>query len=348
MKTYSLSILVLVLVAASSWAVQDGSGLQTSVAVDIAGQAGLEKGSGASDRLDLREAEVAFMSPVDHLFEGMASFAAHYEGTGVANVEVHEAYIGSSKIIPRSRFRVGQYFLGIGRLNQFHRHDWPFITAPKVQREFLDTEGVLDTGIEYAYLLPVPHFIEVTGGMTNGFVFGHSHTAGLRPLFPTHYGRIASYFSLPWDGGTQIGLNYLGRRAADGSRMTLLGFDVTAKWKHNQVLQFFFQSEIWYRTRTSENSIGFYVYPQYYLGENFYLGLRVDYFKVLKDSTGATDPSSEWALVPTVSYKPSEFSTIRLAYNYIPKFQNSHNFQTDRYFEAQAIFILGSHPAHDF
>jgi len=351
---YFFLFIALALAYVSAPAASDGSGLKTSVGLDVVGQAGLNSTSGASDRLDVREFEVMLYAPADHLFDGMGSIAAHYEGTGIPQVELHEAYLGSSKLIPRSRFRAGQYFLGIGRLNQVHRHDWPFISAPKVHKEFFDAEALLDTGIEYSYLLPIPHFLEVTAGVTNGFVYGHDHSAGSRPLVPTNYLRTVTYFSLPWDGGTQIGLNYLGRRGGEGTQRTILGVDLTAKWKEGALLNFLLQSEIWYRVLTpkggtTQKAFGLYLYPQYYLGENLFLGLRVDYYSVLNltDAFGSPVKSVELNFVPTVTYRPSEFSSIRLAYNLKPEFQGGAS-TTGHHLELQGVIVLGAHPAHDF
>lgn len=352
--TKNLTLLILLAICAFAKAEQNGSGLQISAAADIGGQFGLHQGSGASDRIDPREAEILLFAPIDHLFEGNLSFAGHYEG-GNPQIELHEAFVGSTKLIPRSRFRVGQFFLGIGRLNQFHRHDWPFMTAPKVHRTFFAEEGALDTGAEYSYLLPVPFFLEITAGITNGYVFGHSHAAGVKPYFPTHYLRLANYQSLPGNGGMQIGLNYLGRKSETAETMTLLGIDLTAKWKEGAVLNFLLQSEVWYRIESprggmTKRAIGAYVFPQYYIGENLFAGVRVDYFSHIAapDATGATSKNFDLDFVPTLTYKPSEFSTMRLVYNHNLNYMVDHFTDSERYVELQAIFILGAHPAHDF
>jgi hypothetical protein len=194
---------------------QKGTGLDIAAAVDIAGQFGPE----GSRRIDAREAEFVFFAPIDHLFDGMLSFAAHKEPTGFF-AEVHEAYIGSTKLIPRSRFRLGQFFLGFGRLNQFHRHDWPFTTAPKYHTQFFAFEAASDTGVEYSWLTPLPFYLDLTIGLTNGWTFGHAHGFGTFPQAPTHYLRALTYFDLPGKGGIQTGLNYVGRRDDQGTGFT--------------------------------------------------------------------------------------------------------------------------------
>ena len=354
MRTLILLCLVVVSQAASGQG--DGSGLQISAGVDVVGEAGFRRNSGATDKITAREVEITLYAPADHLLDGMLSFAAHGdEGPAIPNVELHEAWLGSTKLIPRSRFRLGLFFLGVGRLNQYHRHDWPFISAPRVHREFFGAEAALDTGAEYSILLPTPFFLELTAGMTNGFVFGHDHSAGSRPLMPTNYARLVTYTSLPSDGGAQIGLNYLGRRGNEGTGRTMLGVDFTAKWRETKVTQFLLQSEVWYRSLTPrgsdlQNALGFYVYPNYYLGGDLFAGLRLDFFSTInqKDAFGASVKNFELGAVPTLTWKPSEFSTFRLAYNVKPEYERDRFVRTNHYLEAQASIILGAHPAHDF
>ena len=352
MNTKTKAAVITLLASLTAFA-ENGTGLQTSIAVDIVGQAGVGGTPNSTNQLQVRGAEALFYGPIDHNFDGLMSFAAHAEG-GIPSVSLHEATVGSTKLIPRSRFRIGQYFLGFGRLNQFHQHDWPFITAPKVHQTFFAKEGVLDTGVEYTYLLPVPFFLELTGGVTNGFIFGHDHSAGARPAIPTHYLRTVTYASLPGDGGSQIGVNYVGRKANDGTQMTLFGVDVTAKWKEATVTQFLFQSEVWHRALSgrsspTENSLGFYLYPQAYLGENIFAGLRFDYFSILnqKDAFGTPLTNYEMSFIPTLTYRSSEFAQFRLAYSYSPS-NVAGSSRTSHLVEAQAVILLGAHPAHDF
>jgi hypothetical protein len=348
MKKFGLALLCFLTLNAT--AEQKGTGLDISAAVDGVGQFGPE----GTNRIDAREAEFVLFAPVDHLFEGQVSFSAHTETTG-AFAEVHEAFLSSSRLIPRSRFRVGQFFLGFGRLNQFHRHDWPFTTAPEVHSQFFAAEAAKDTGFEYSWLTPLPFYLDLTVGVTNGWVFGHAHTLGTKPLNPVHYLRALTYFDLPWKGGIQTGLNYVGRTNDRGNGFTYLGLDATAKWREAQVMKFLLQAEFWLRLErpkagTPVDTFGFYLYPEYGLGEGFSAGLRFDYLSVtsLKFATGGKTPNFQAALVPQITWKPSEFSTIRLSYTYRADYSVDRYVGYGRFLELQTVFILGAHPAHDF
>jgi hypothetical protein len=333
---------------------QDSSGLKISAAVDLLGSYKADKDSTAEDSFGPREAEIVLTAPIDPSFDGFFSVAAHREG-GEAVVELHEAFIRTTRLIPRSNVRAGQFFLGVGRLNRLHRHEWPIITAPKVHTEFFGEEGALDSGLEYTWLAPLPFFLESTFGVTNGFTYGHAHDEGEKPKQPTHYARLATYTEMPGNGGAQTALNYLSRTDATGTRMTLAGLDLTAKWREAGVLNFLLQSEVWHRTWApegveAEKTLGAYVLPQYALDVQYYLGLLLDYYSVLtlKDAIGQSLDNSVIGLVPTLTYKASEFSTLRLAYHHTKSTREDQPDLTERRVEFQANFTIGAHPAHDF
>lgn len=336
-----------------AWA-GDSGGLQLSASGDIWGRIGnTSYGEGASGRIDPREVELTLFAPVDHLFEGNLSLAAHRE-SGQAFFEIHEATLSTSTLIPRTRVKVGQYFLGIGRLNRFHRHDWPFISAPKVHSNFFGEEGVLDSGIEVGVLLPLPFYLDLSFGVTNGWTFGHSHSDGTKPQTPTHYLRLETFAAIDDQSGIQAGLNYLGRTTDSAHRYQYLGLDLTGKQREGKKVKLLVQSEVWYRIyepagASTENTLGFYVYPQIALGEDWSLGLRGDYYSVLslKDALDRPIANSTWAAVPTLTFQPSEFTKIRLSPQ-IEWVQAASGFSQEQSVEFQFTFILGAHPAHDF
>lgn len=318
-------------------------GLQMSAVVDLLGQGALGPSSTAAKRFDMREAEISFFSPADTWWNGTLSSAAHLE-SGELNFEVHEAFLGSSKLIPRVRGRVGLFFLGVGRLNSFHRHDWPFPTAPRVHSTFFDAEGAADTGAELSWLLPLPFYLDFTAGMTNGWNWGHAHSVGTAPAFPTHYTRLATSFEVPGGGTSLVGINYVGRVSSTQSGQYLFGIDGTFKWREGKTLLFLLQTEGWWRalrplagTGTAEDDFGLYIFPQVGLSSAWKVGVRLDSYAVV--NIGGVAPI--YAVVPVVSWEPSEFTRFRTAF--------TQEWPTgDRMIELQVSFILGAHPAHDF
>lgn len=341
----------------------DGSGLKVSGSVDVVGSFKGNALSTAPDRLDVREAEFMIYGPIDHLFDGQLTLAAHPEG-GIANFEIHEAYASTSRLLPRTRIRVGQYFLAIGRLNHLHRHEWPFVSAPMIHQKLFGDEGVIDTGGEFSWIAPLPFFLDLTVGAANGWVFGHAHDAGAKPRQPTHYTRIGSYSTLPFEGGLQWGGSALKRRDAWGGTTAISGMDATAKWRAGSYLRWLIQSEFWRREQRlrqlggdggpSEVLEGMYLLVQHGLSQSFSVGLRGDWYGVptMKDAFGASLHYNEYGLIPAVTWRPSEFASWRLSGTYqTTRTDNTTDAWRNRPrlgFELQTTFNLGAHPAHEF
>lgn len=334
--------------------------LNLGAAVDTLGSGGFDKGQ--ENQVNVRSAEVMIYGPVDHIFDGALNLAGHNHD-GDFHFELHEGYIGSSKLIPQSRFRIGKFLLNVGRLNSYHQHDWPFVTAPKVYREFfnpgasiLQAEGVADTGLEYSWLLPTSRYIDITFGVTNGYCYGDCETPGGKPPYPLHYIHPTTFFDYGDGKGLLVGATYLGRKSAAGQKTNLFGLDATYKVREGKRLKWLLQSELFYQIQTvtdydSSKKIGFYVYPQYGFNDQWSFGLRLDGFSQLNmkdDTTKEKLHDLDYALVPTVSYKPSEFSTVRLAYAHEVDTTQGRDNKMDRIVQLQLIYVLGAHPAHEF
>lgn len=354
---YPLIALLLIIAASLPvWAQMNpmnGTGLQTSVAVETLWKQG-KAGPGRSDMAEVRGAELMLFAPVDQYFDGVLNLAAHPENTGSV-FEIHEAYIQSSKLIPRAKFRAGKFFLAVGRLNSVHRHDWPFTSAPKVHETFFHSEAVNDTGVEFNVMLPTSFYWSVTAGLTNGRTFGHAHDLGEKPEVPVHYIRSAHYWDLPQQGGLQVGFNYLGRTNAAGTEFTYLGIDSVAKWREGSFFRWLIQSEIWMRTQSprggdSETLLGAYVFPKYGLSQTWSLGVRGDLLTnlSLQDIKGNHVSNATLALVPTLTWQASEFSRVSLSYTQEMVDPGAGKVQTRNAIEVLMTFIIGAHPAHLF
>ena len=315
--------------------------------MDLVGEFAANKETEAADKLLPRGVELSLYGAIDHLFDGHVSLAAHQE-EGVAVFEIHEAYISSPRLVNGLNLKLGQYFIGIGRLNRIHMHEWPFISAPVVQKKFFDTEGVLDNGVEASYLLPLPFYLDVTVGVTNGFVYGHAHNEGKKPKSPTSYARLATFHSFG-DFDVKPAINYLQRKAEDGTLTSIAGGDVTAKLKPSKTLIWLLQGEYWQRTvkrdhAKAEKDAGGYAYLQYGFTSQVSMGARFDYYSV----TSSELKNSITAYVPGIGYQASEFSHWRFALNHeISSVEHQEDVKRT-FFEVQSTFILGAHPAHAF
>jgi hypothetical protein len=304
-------------------------------------------------RVDVRSAEFMLYGAIDPLFDGRINFAGHTEG-GEFSWGLHEGFVSSSKLIPSSRFKIGKFFLGIGRLNQFHQHDWYFTTAPKAHEMFFADEGVADTGIEYSYLLPTDHFFEITLGVTNGSCYGHCHGEGPKPARPLFYIHPVTFFEFSTQAGLQLGLSYLNRKDHARVETHLAGFDMTFKKRDGKRLTWLTQSEFYYQDIYSverRRAVGGYHLTQYGVGEQWYLGLRLDALSELDlkfQTTGEGRRDFDYAIVPIATWKPSEYSTLRFSYNFDVNTTQGDEDTRSHLVQVQFAYILGAHPAHDF
>ncbi len=320
--------------------------LKTSLAADFVTE---------EDHLWLRSAELMLYGAVDHRFDGRLTLAAH-EYQGQYMFEVHEAFLSSSRWLPRGQIKVGHFFLNIGRLNQFHQHDWPFLSTPRVHREFLDFEAVADTGVEISYLLPGSQFLELTLGVTRGYNWGHTHTKGLRPQMPIHYLHPNFFVDLGRGQGLLLGTTYVGHVENSGLRRSLVGLDATYKWRQGRVLKYHLQSEIWYerinpQVTEARERVGAYFFPEYGLDEQWSAGLRLDLFSDLSRrfvTTGERQENLDVTFIPTLTFRHSEFALFRLAYAYDLRTAQGESDRRHQELQLQLTFILGDHPAHEF
>ncbi len=349
--------LILVTLSLLSLPIQamDTSGLEVSLSGDMVYSQGLNETSGANEKLKMRGAEMSFFAPIDHRFDGNLTAAAHDEN-GETVFELHELYLASTKMIPRSRFKIGQYFLGIGRINHIHQHDWPFIEAPKVHETFLDEEGVFDAGVEYGYLLPTDFYLDLTVGLTSGHRFGHAHTSGSKPLVPTHYLKLATFNEFSSTNGLLFSLSYLGRTDEQKNQTKLTGAEIVAKWREGKRLIYQIISEAWFRTQKDRlesvsEQVGLYVFNQYGFSSDFLLGLRLDAFKDLSKRNAITNKkinNIDYGSSLELTWNSSEFVKTRLGLSHSFTREEGLTSGKDTKAMAQFVFILGAHPAHSF
>lgn len=346
---------LVMLVAPASQAQIDLGGLKVSSAIDLLADLGIQNPLTDGGRARVRGFELSTYAPVDQLLDAQLTIAGH-DASGQTEIELHEAFVASSRLIPRTRVKAGRFFLGAGRLNQFHSHDWPFTSAPKSHTTFFSDEGVNDTGLEVGHLLGANTPIDLVAGVTNGWTYGDSATGGRRPLAPTHYLHPTIFFSLDESDGMLVGLTYLGRTDADSVRTRLTGFDLTRKKRVGKRIEQLLQTEVYYRTQSSsslalEEEVGGYVFAEWSIGEDgLAAGIRLDGYSQLSltDASGGRRGNLEWAAVPQLAYRASEFSTLRCSYHYGAIARQDDSPHIEQRIDLQLVALFGAHPSHDF
>ncbi|MBG60294.1 MAG: hypothetical protein CMJ16_07540 [Peredibacter sp.] len=336
---------------------------------DIVGTANSESEL-ASDAI-VREFEISANSNIDHIWEGTLTLSKHQEPgqTEDSPAEVHEAFVFSNSIIEQGHLKLGKFFLGVGRINRFHRHDWAFTNAPYYHEQFFGTEGVKDTGVEYSKLLSTERYINLTLGLTNGREFVHSHEHDHEegeeheemgnPHVPTHYARLSSFKEFSTTEGFEYGVNYIGRTDSEGTSFSYKGLDFIFKNRVGKYVDTLTQAELWQRTTTGEgettNDLGAYIYFEKGMDQNHSYGFRLDYYR--PDSEEHDEEEEEhhhgieiddelFTAGFSYIYTNSEFLKTRFTVSRSEGYLVDDKEVGNTKASLQLVFSIGAHPAH--
>lgn len=323
--------------------------------------------------------EVVFEGAVDPYFRGQSNIIFQIDKDGESFLEVEEAYLTSMSLPLNLQVKAGTFFTEFGRLNQFHPHVWDFADQPLVNGRFLSPDGLRNPGARLSWLAPTSNYTELyftvqnsQGETVRSFrfeedgmgLFGREAVeTRVRAMEDLLYvPRIATSFDL-----TEEQTILLGASAAFGPNSTgtdkdtiIYGLDMFWKWKSKYAAGGFpfvtWQTEVMGRRFEAGKDINaglpdevldnWGAYSQILWGfkKRWVAGLRGDY---VDGDQGATDPLGfeRWRLSPNLTFYPSEFSKIRLQYNYDDILGND---SSEHSVILQFEFLLGSHGAHKF
>ena len=122
----------------------------------IAGFLTPDEGVGPGERnFNLGESEVTLSANVDPYFMGSLTVAITSEN----EVEVEEAYFRTLALPAGLTIKGGQFFSGLGYLNEVHGHAWDFIDQPLVYQAFFGGQ-LAQVGLQAKWLAPTDLFLE--------------------------------------------------------------------------------------------------------------------------------------------------------------------------------------------
>jgi hypothetical protein len=317
----------------------------------------------------LGEAEVNAFANVDDLFFGNLTLAFARDA-GVSKVEVEEAFIQTTSLPWGFQATAGQMFSDIGYLNSFHAHADDFADRPLVYRAFL-ADQFKDPGVRLSWVAPADTYVRVGVEAFRGDSFPASDAqvrgTGARSAFVRVGGDIGQEIS--YLTGVSWLRTYANNRAVDTSPERFGGSTdigiahLVVKWSPdgNPVQRNLkWQTEI-FRTHMNgdfralgpfdQSSYGFYSQLVYKFMPRWKAGYRYDwltsgdvdlaiYGGTTLDDQGH-DPSRHTAMI---EYDHSEFSRLRLQYNY----DRSRPDRMDHQLLLQYTATLGAHPAHQY
>lgn len=333
-----------------------------------------------------RNIELALDGAVDPYFEGFANIVFKLDNNNETSVEAEEVFGQTTSLPFGLQAKGGQFFSPFGRLNPTHPHTWDFVDAPLVNGLMLGPDGLRGVGAQIAWVIPTPFYAQALVAVQNGqggtaYSFRNPGDDG------TFYGRQtidrqadglsdmaiaprleASYDLTPTQtilGGVSaaFGSNDTG----ENTRTQIYGADLFYKWKPANAEGGWpfvkWQSEALIRRYeagqglddsfpTAETFDDWGAYSQVVWGfhKGWSAGFRGDY--VHMESSDITDDpqrQSRCRLSADLSWYPSEFSKLRLQYNY--DMLKSTDFEPSS--DENSLFLmyefsLGAHGAHKY
>ena len=320
--------------------------------------------------------ETVLEGAVDPYFYGFGDIVYQIDKDGESFLEVEEAYLTSMSLPLNLQVKAGTFFTEFGRLNPFHPHVWDFADQPLVNGRFLGPDGLRNPAVRLSWLAPTENYTELfitvqdsQGETAHSFrneeaLFGREAVeTRVRAMEDMLYvPRITTSFEVTDETTVLLGASAaFGPNSTGTDKNTLIyGFDMFWKWKSAYAAGGFpfvtWQTEIMGRRFEAGEDINaglsdevldnWGIYSQVLWGfkKRWVAGIRGDY---VDGEEEAFDPLGfeRWRLSPNLTFYPSEFSKIRLQYNYDDILGND---STEHSVFLQFEFLLGSHGAHKF
>jgi hypothetical protein len=205
----------------------------------------------------LQNVELSFLGAIDPYLIGETHLIYFLDPEGESQFEVEEAFVQTIALpfgLDDLGFQIeaGHFFTEFGRINPVHPHAWDWQDQPIVLSRFFGPDGMRGVGARLGWLLPVPWFSELHGGVQNaqgetmqsflasdeafeerpvgGRPFASAGTRSLADL--VYLLRWVNGFELGDDWAGQIGLSGLYGPNATGSdgETWIYGADAVLKW----------------------------------------------------------------------------------------------------------------------
>jgi hypothetical protein len=317
-----------------------------------------EEGDAIDDRFNLREIELDFRAAIDAWADGVLMVALESESPGEYEIGIEEGY-ATLKRLPGLeaaplglRLTAGRFRPEFGRMNQVHTHDLPQTTRPRSLVTFLGEEGFVENGILAEAYIPTPgdnNSLAASMAVLNGGSIAvgedndgenlafNGHLEWFWDLAPGHDLELGSSI---WSGKSD---------AAGDLDSRLYGADFTYKWKpyrQGEWRSFLLSGELYVADLDevgggSSTPMGYYLWTQYQINGNNYVGVRYDFAEQLDDEDAETDSyAAFW------SYYTTEFLRLRIGYEY----SESDVEELDELGTAwlELNFVFGSHPVEPY
>lgn len=328
-------------------------------------------------------AELTLDGAVDPYFKGFANIVYKLEPDGETGVELEEVYVLTTSLPWNLQLKAGQFFAEFGRQNPQHPHAWAFVDQPLVLNRMFGPDGLRSQGARLSWLPPTSWYSEAmltvlnsTGG--TAFSFRSDESSEIHGGVPNDGGvedagdflvipRLSASFDLTETQTLLLGVSggFGPNSSGPDADTQIYGADLFWKWKSATAMQGFpfvsFQAEGLLRKydaaqRVSlEDSVltlpnqeltdrGMYAQLLWGIQPRWVVGLRGDLASGDDADFDSQLRARRFRVSPNVTWYPSEFSKIRLQYNY----DDREDIGNDHSLWVQFEFMIGAHAAHKF
>lgn len=327
--------------------------------------------------------EITLDGAVDPFFKGFLDVVYKLDAEGESGLELEEAYILTTSLPANLQLRAGQFYTEFGRQNQQHPHSWAFVDQPLVLNRMFGPDGMRGQGARLSWLAPTSWYTEAMVTVQNSlgetmYSFRSEESSEIHGGIPVErevrgggdlvaVPRVATSFDLTPTQTVLLGVSgaFGPNNSGVSNRTRMYGADLYWRWKSATAGQGFpflsWQSEVLYRRydaaeRQSEDNPlvtlrretigdrGAYSQVLWGIRPRMVAGLRAE---VAGGNATAFDSELRVDRVrvsPNFTLYPSEFSKVRLQYN----FDDRKGIGRDHSIWLQFEFILGAHAAHRF
>ena len=290
------------------------------------------------EEFSLQEFELDLQAALDPFSRTRWTIAFGEEG-----VEIEEGYALYNSLPGGLELTAGRFRQRFGALNRQHLHALPQSTYPLALESFFGEEGLAQTGLSFAWLLPRPWatanevVVQITSG-ENEAAFGGETFKDLAVL-----ARLKNFWQVSDAAYLEWGLSGVSGKTARGGDSRVLGTDLTFSWQppgRAKYRALTWRSELLRSERDDEGGVrrqawGGYSYLEGLVRQNLWAGLRLDW---------AEDPLVPErrlrGVVPYVSWWQSEFVRLRAEYGLL---QDRLTDESESRFALQLTWAAGPH-----
>jgi hypothetical protein len=328
-------------------------------------------------------AEISLDGAVDPYFRGVANIVFKIDPEGESGFELEEVYFLTTSLPANLQLKGGQFFAEFGRQNPQHPHSWAFVDQPIVLTRMFGPDGFRGQGARLSWLLPTSFYTEAMVSVMNsngetmfsfrteespeihGGAVAETDVNGGTDLVIAP--RIATSFDLSDTQSFVVGASgaFGPNNSGSSTRTQVYGADLYWKWKSATAQAGFpflsFQTEALYRRYQTGERVaiddplttlpaetlgdrGGYAQLLWGIKPRVVAGIRGDYANGDDAGFASALRTERTRISPNMTWYPTEFSKVRLQYNYDDRAGIGRDHSVWMQFE----FLLGAHAAHKF